>query len=229
MSSHYGRQQLVHLADKVSSYNDVILNVGFSDFSDMLNQGLKSSDRSIRDFAWELVVKKYSPRLRRYIAASLRTCDLAVTFTDDIEQDTWITGLEKIRRFDSDDEEKFYRWLRAIAHNHIRNLSKGVIRHYKYHQKEDAAGGDLDELDRSPSKQETNEDAIALKQQIAALVDVLNTLSDRDQELITRNILNAEQPRELAVEYGIESQSVTKALQRAKIRIREKLESTKEE
>src|SRR5262245_7930585 len=70
--------------------------------------------------AWDDLLKFYAGELRRDIEVSLRKRDLPVNLAEDIEQETWITAIQKIKDFHWESDEKFYHWLRVISLNHIR-------------------------------------------------------------------------------------------------------------
>lgn len=69
--------------------------------------------------AWDVMLRNHAGDLRRDIAISLRKRGLSEELVDDIEQETWLTAVRKIAEFVWVDEDKFYRWLRAISLNHI--------------------------------------------------------------------------------------------------------------
>src|SRR3990172_4077526 len=86
--------------------------------------GWVESLRNMDDDAWDKLLQYYAVDLRHDIEISLRKRGLPSELVDDIEQETWLTAVRKFDEFVWEDEEKFYRWLRAISFNHVRKYGR---------------------------------------------------------------------------------------------------------
>jgi RNA polymerase sigma factor (sigma-70 family) len=180
--------------------------------------------KSLNAEAWDLLLRQYAADLRQDIRISVRKRGLSEDIVDDIEQETWLTAVRKISEFNWDNEVKLYNWLRVIALNHIRMYQRQRL-NQKTDSVDDNANDDhtdneLEKFQKLWGEYESSiEDAIVLGELYAALDSALHSLKPIEQEILVRWI-TGEQPRHLAVIYGIKPRTVSMQLLRAKDKIK---------
>jgi RNA polymerase sigma factor (sigma-70 family) len=165
----------------------------------------------------------YSSALRQDIQKSLRKRGLPLDVIDDIEQETWLIAIRRIRdEFTWVDEDRFYHWLRCIALNHVhtyRRKQSGYVSFSDF-QEDDRT---LDEfMDSYIWSGQSIEDEVIRHERLAALDRIIRTLPPRDGEILMRRLMGAT-PRELAKEYGMKPESLRMILWRAKTKIESEL------
>ena len=186
-----------------------------------LVKNLKSSEPAVYEQAWEALLQQYADDLRRDILKSLNKRGISPDYADDIEQQTWLTAVRKVKDFELLGEGKLYRWLRVISLKHILNLVRGV--------KDDLSLEGLDEeAQKGPSllldhllykngvHSQSAEVEALLQERLAVLVDVIRILSPRDREIVMRRWVGDEKPQDFAHEYKVTAHAISKVLTRAK-------------
>jgi RNA polymerase sigma factor (sigma-70 family) len=171
--------------------------------------------------AWEILLRHHARDLRRDITISLRKRQLSTDWVEDIQQETWMTVVKEIDRFDWQGEDKFYNWLRSIARHHIQTLNHKV--------KHNAIS--FDEIDDNEVEkglsldlfmyvhglvEDSPENEVALRESMAALDAALQRLKPREREIVMRRLIWRETPREMAADYGVKPESISMILARAK-------------
>jgi RNA polymerase sigma factor (sigma-70 family) len=171
--------------------------------------------------AWEELVKYFAGDLRHDIEISLRKRALPLDVVGDIEQETWLTAIKKIKEFHGEIGEKFYHWLRVISLNHIRTYWKAQsagISMADFRESE-TNGITPDELLETRSFSETSlEEEIIIKERFLEMDRVLRTLSPTAQEIFMRWLMG-ETPRQLAVAFKIKPRSISQGIFRIKQQI----------
>ncbi len=163
----------------------------------------------------------YSSTLRVDIEKSLRKRGLSLEVVDDIEQETWITAIRRIREeFTWVDEERFYHWLRCIALNNVRTYARKQSMYISFSDFQGDDGALDDFMDNFVWSSQSIEDAVIRHERLSALDQIIRALPPRDGEILMRRIMG-ETPRELATQYHMKPKSLRMLLWRAK----EKLES----
>lgn len=171
--------------------------------------------------AWEILLRHHARDLRRDITISLRKRQLSTDWVEDIQQETWMTVVKEIDRFDWQGEDKFYNWLRSIARHHVQTLNHKV--------KHNAIS--FDEIDDNEVEkglsldlfmyvhglvEDSPENEVALRESMAALDAALQRLKPREREIVMRRLIWRETPREMAADYGVKPESISMILARAK-------------
>jgi RNA polymerase sigma factor (sigma-70 family) len=177
--------------------------------------------KALESAAWDDLMKFYSDDLRADIEKSLRKRGLPLDWAADVEQDTWLTAVRKIEKFQGDLVENLYHWLRVVALNHIRMTTRrqklATISLDQIEAQETVTGISLDHfLYEHGMSDPTPEQALLHQERLMALELAVRELSPREQEILLRHMFDNLKPRELAVIYGIEARSVSTVLRRAK-------------
>jgi RNA polymerase sigma factor (sigma-70 family) len=171
--------------------------------------------------AWEILLHHHARDLRRDITISLRKRQLSTDWVDDIQQETWMTVVKEIDKFDWQGEGKFYNWLRSIARHHIQTLNHKV--------KHNAIS--FDEIDDNEVEkglsldlfmyvhglvEDSPENEVAMRESMAALDTALQRLKPREREIVMRRLIWRETPKQMAADYGVKPESISMILARAK-------------
>jgi RNA polymerase sigma factor (sigma-70 family) len=182
--------------------------------------------RQCDEAAWDILLKYFAEDLRADILASLRKRRLPESWLEDIEQETWLTAIQRLEDFVWVNEEKFYHWLRVISLNHIRRYQAIEGRGVSLADSEDAdIAEDLENFVEAWRSQELNpEDLTELKESYRALDLALRSLQPREQEILL-HWLGGKKPRELARMYNMQATSISMLLLRAKDKIRSTLKN----
>lgn len=172
--------------------------------------------------AWEALVTYYREQLRDDIRAGLQSRGLSIELVSDVEQQMWLRALEKIGEFQYESDEKLYHWLRALGKYSIYNYRKWAsnkrivvpeleeaLNRIEYHLGlyEDSPEVDLIAIDNEEERAEM-------------ILQALKELPRREQKIVTRYYLMNESRETIAENYGIQPDSVTKVLNRARKSIR---------
>jgi len=133
---------------------------------------------------------------------------------EDVTQDAMLTALTSLQRYSPRSGTRFAAWLTAIAMNTMR-------RRFRRQRPELTATGELPEV---PIESDVGDDIDRARQR-AALLRALAELGPREREIVSLRYgadLNAS---EIAVETGIEPANVRKILERARVRLGERIEA----
>lgn len=161
--------------------------------------------------AWEELLVLYKARLHRDIIISLRKRGLAAAMAEDIEQQTWMTAVQKIHSFVDRGEDKLYCWLRAISVNHVRSLQR---------QQDTTAIPDSECEGYYGYYAEATEQIVIRREQLAAIFQVIGGLKPQVQHLLLRCLLG-EKPETLVASFPhLKRRSISQAMFRARRRIR---------
>jgi RNA polymerase sigma factor (sigma-70 family) len=171
--------------------------------------------------AWDKLMRYYAADLRRDILRSLRKRGLDEQHVEDIEQETWLTAVEKIKAFEFQDEDKLYNWLRKISVNHIMTLIHKLERRKNNPSLEEIEERENSELpldvflfahgwyDDSP------ENTVEMNEFMKALSRAFKFLRPIEQEILVRRLVWGETPRDMAKEYGMQPNSISVMLVRS--------------
>jgi RNA polymerase sigma factor (sigma-70 family) len=171
--------------------------------------------------AWEVLLRDHAPKLRRDIIISLRKRGLASDWVDDIQQETWVTVVKDINKFDWQGEDKFYNWLRSIARHHIQTLNHKVKNNtISFDAIDDytvETGLSLDLfMYTNGLVEDSPENEVALRESLSALDGALQKLKPREREIVMRRLIWRETPKEMAADYGVKPESISMILARSK-------------
>lgn len=169
--------------------------------------------------AWEDLLQTYALPLHADIVTSMRKRGLPPDLADDIQQETWLTAVQKIAEFQCEGDGKLYNWLRAISLNHIRNHWRKCRNVISFDEVEDSESPNtLDHFLRSQGLAvEGVEHQVVIRQQLAELDKFLQTLKPRDRDIVLRRLLYEEKPEELSRRYpGLKNQSISQLVFRAR-------------
>jgi RNA polymerase sigma-70 factor, ECF subfamily len=185
--------------------------------------------KHLDEAAWEMLLALYGGQLHRDILTSLRRRGLPDSEAEDIQQETWITAIQKIDDFEGG--EKLYYWLRVISLNHIRSL-----------RRKQRSTTSLDEIE---AEYESNgktldsflyihhlstpgvEGEIEHQQQLEHVGKALLKMNLQDRDMFLKRYLWQKKPLNLAQEYpSMSAHTIAQRLLRARRRIRLWLEVT---
>ncbi|MDX2141463.1 MAG: sigma-70 family RNA polymerase sigma factor [Chloroflexota bacterium] len=177
------------------------------------------------ELAWEILVARHAPDLRRAIQQQLHSNGLPLDLLDDVEGETWRTAIRKMADFTWMGDDKLRNWLSSIAHHHIQTFAR-VDRKY-LPSMEDVEGRNLENefaldlfLFSNGLVDMSAEDCVLLAERLAELDSALQALSLRDREIFLASLLDNVDRAELAERYEIEEDSVSQILWRCKNRLR---------
>lgn len=178
---------------------------------------LQAMDRD----AWDSLLSSYTDSLRSYVnwqAARYQSVDEATR--EDVIQQTWMTVVENIAGFEYRGENRLYPWIKTIAYNHLRNAWRRT-----YHAGDESFEGFEDDhsLDNFLHENGLFDDSMESKtlrrERMLALDAALRELNARDREIVTRRFVWGEKPQQLAEVYGLEPQTVSAIITKAKKKI----------
>ena len=177
--------------------------------------------KGLESKAWDDLVRCYGDELRSDIQSSIRKRGLPLDWAGDIEQDTWMTAIQKIGDFDWQTVDKFYHWLRVIALNRVRMLKRkqyDELFSMDAIEEHEAAGGmSLDSFLYTHGISEGSpEQRLLYRERMSLLEGAMRELKPRDREILLRRMIHGETPRELALIYGVEARSISMILLRSK-------------
>ena len=190
-----------------------------------LVEKLKCNDEQ----AWEDAFELYAAFIHYDIVVSLRKRGLPADYADDIQQEAWLTAVQKIGEFTCDGENKFYHWLRAISFNHVRNLWRKQRQTVSFEAIDEAeAPNGLDYFLRANGLTVNNtEDCVILREQLAAIDHILMDFKPREREIVLRRLLWDEKPEDLALLFpALKTRSISQMLFRARKAIRVQIDKT---
>lgn len=167
--------------------------------------------------AWQDMIDVYTLSLHRDVVASLRKRGLPADYAEDITQETWLVAVQKISEFVCDGPDKFYRWVRAISLNHVRNLWRKQRKTVSFDELAEMPSGLDHFLWANKLTADNPEDEVSLREQLSALDRALQKLKPSERELLLRRLLGGEKPEALAEHYPwLNPRSISQTLFRAK-------------
>ncbi len=172
--------------------------------------------------AWDLLLSTYTDSLLSYVTwlAGTKYQSVDQTVCEDVIQQTWITVIEAIGGFEYRGEGRLYPWIRTIAYNHLRNAWRAT---------QQASGQSFEgfeddfSLDSFLHDNGLFDDSLESKtlrrERMMALDAALRQLSARDREIVMRRFMWGEKPQQLAEVYGLEPQTISAIIGKAKKKI----------
>lgn len=145
----------------------------------------------------------YHPRIFAYVAYRVGAAEDA----EDITAEVFMRAVSGLAGFTYRGEGAFSAWLFQIAHNEVR-------RHYGRRQK-DSAALSLDDLPEIESDSPPVDQQVQRKEQFAALRDLIERLSPRQQEIVTLKFFGELRNREIAAVLSLDERTVAAHLSRA--------------
>jgi RNA polymerase sigma factor (sigma-70 family) len=217
--------QRLHLIRRTESGNYRFLHLLLRDyFADRLLNQIKQLDADV----WKRMHLLYSERLIRSIHYNLRTYRLPNNYSpEDIEQETWLAAIKYINKFGFVKGGLLFFWLRRISFNQIRKAVKSQNRYtISFDILEDLLADDDKQLNdwNKLITQTDIEQNFMLNDDVQSILQALNELKPRDRDILFRRILFGETRAQLAVQYGIRPNTVSKIIGRAKTQVRKTFE-----
>ena len=164
----------------------------------MLRRAVLAGDES----AWRTWYNETFDELWHYVRWR---CGGRGDWADEIVQETWMTAVRRVRRFDPR-QGSFLVWLRGIAANVVRNHIRAQMRLMK---REQLARGQLGQDITDRPQQENGKQA----QQIAVALDAL---PERQEAVLRAKYLEGRSVAEIAVEQGDTPKAIESLLSRAR-------------
>jgi RNA polymerase sigma-70 factor (ECF subfamily) len=134
---------------------------------------------------------------------------------EDVTQDAMLTALTSLDRYSPRSGTRFAAWLTTIAVNTTR-------RRFRRRRPELTATGELPEVANADSDLG---DDIDLAQRRAALLQALAELEPREREIVSLRYGSELNATEIAAQLGMEAANVRKILERARVRLGERIEA----
>lgn len=157
--------------------------------------------------AWRTWYEETFDDLHRYVRWR---CGGRRDWADEIVQETWLTAVRRIRRFDPR-QGSFLAWLRGIAANILRNELRHQRRSPRFQQ---PTNGQMDEDDKAVPKEEDGD----REQRIAAALDAL---PQREEDALRAKYLEGLSVAEIASAGSETPKAVESLLSRARQAFRE--------
>lgn len=146
--------------------------------------------------------RHYFPRIYAYVAARVgRKHD-----AEDVVSEIFVKVVEALNRFEYRGEGSFTAWLFRIAHNH-------VVQFYR-RQGRSAQAISLDDVPQLRSDLPSPDEAYLQKERFARLLEMLDTLSPRRQEIISLRFFGELRNQEIAEVLGLSEKTVASHLSR---------------
>jgi RNA polymerase sigma-70 factor (ECF subfamily) len=173
-------------------------------------EGGRSAAPSISEL--EEMFREMHPRIFAYIRSRVNS----VAEAEDLTADILERALTHISSFDAT-KGAFSTWLFRIAHNMWVNHLKKKKRRGRYHAEFDSATYAVPDGDPSP------EQDMVRKEQTARMLECLDTLSERQQEILTLRFAGQLTNREIARVLEMNERTVSVTILRALRRLRQML------
>jgi RNA polymerase sigma-70 factor (ECF subfamily) len=157
--------------------------------------------------AWRTWYDETFDDLYRYVRWR---CGGRKDWADEIVQDTWLTAVRRMRRFDPR-QGSFLAWLRGIAANLLRNELRKRRRTPKFQQSPDGEIGDAGKNSLPADNQQREEEVAA----------ALDALSEREEAVLRAKYLDGLSVAEIARAGGETPKAVESLLSRARQAFRE--------
>jgi RNA polymerase sigma-70 factor (ECF subfamily) len=167
----------------------------------------RAGDRAAR----QRLYRQHVQRVFRTVRGMLRSDAEA----EDVTQDAMLTALTSLDRYSPRSGTRFAAWLTAIAVNTTR-------RRFRRRQPELTATGELPDV-ADPAGDVAGD--IDLARQRAALLQALAELEPREREIVSLRYGSDLNATEIAAQMGMEAANVRKILERARVRLGERIEA----
>jgi RNA polymerase sigma factor (sigma-70 family) len=178
--------------------------------------------KAMDEDAWDELLTLYASDLHEDILASLNKRGLPTRHADDIQQQTWVTVIQRIEEFDCLNGYDFYNWVRVISLNHIRNFSRkkrAATSLDAIDDQSEETGVTLDSVLylNASYKEDNPETQIVLSEQIAAIVNVIDMFKTYQKEIFIRCVLLGEKPAYVSKDFDqLKPRSISQLLTRMK-------------
>ncbi|MBL8145997.1 MAG: sigma-70 family RNA polymerase sigma factor [Anaerolineae bacterium] len=176
---------------------------------------------SIRDrdpASWDVLIDSFADQLRADIRISLLKQRLPVELLEDVSQETWLTAFRNIHTFVWEDEERFYRWLRVIACNHIYRARRHAGREQSVDEYEEGENELRPFFELYHLQGRGVEDEVEAGEQMLALAQAMKMLKAEEREILVRWLMG-ETPRVLAADYQKQPRTISVTIWRAKQKV----------
>jgi RNA polymerase sigma-70 factor (ECF subfamily) len=170
-------------------------------------RGLRDAVLAGDDRAWRAWFEQEYAPLESYV---LWRCGSLSGLADDVVQETWITAVRKIRRFDPE-AGSFHRWLCGIAANVIRNQLRSRRRRTAR----------LELLNGTADREDLT---VQQRDQAEQVARALAQLQPRHEEALRMKYLERMSVAEIATAWGETEKAVESVLSRARDAFREAYE-----
>ena len=168
--------------------------------------------------SWDVLIDSFAEQLRADIRISLLKQRLPAELLEDVSQETWLTAFRNIHTFVWEDEERFYRWLRVIACNHIFRARR--------HTEREQSVDDFDEGENELRpffeiyhlQGRSVEDEVEAGEQMLALIQAMKMLKPDEREILVRWLMG-ESPRVLAADFQKQPRTISVTIWRAKQKV----------
>jgi RNA polymerase sigma-70 factor (ECF subfamily) len=167
----------------------------------------RAGDRAAR----QRLYRQHVQRVFRTVRGMLRSDAEA----EDVTQDAMLTALTSLDRYSPRSGTRFAAWLTTIAVNTTR-------RRFRRRRPELTATGELPEV-ADPAVDVAGE--IDIARQRAALLQALAELEPREREIVSLRYGSDLNATEIAAQVGMEAANVRKILERARVRLGERIEA----
>ena len=167
----------------------------------------RAGDRAAR----QRLYRQHVGRVYRTVRGMLRSDAEA----EDVTQDAMLTALTSLDRYSPRSGTRFAAWLTTIAVNTTR-------RRFRRRRPELTATGELPDV-ADPHGDLAGD--LDLDRQRAALLQALTELEPREREIVSLRYGSDLNAREIAAQLGMEPANVRKLLERARIRLGERIEA----
>jgi len=170
----------------------------------VLRQAVLAGDET----AWRAWCLESFDELDRFV---LWRCGGRRDAADDIVQETWLTAVRRIRRFDPT-RASFLAWLRGIAANVRRNQAR---REKRITGERFSTNGEASIDPASPASQTDSAEVVA---------EVLDALTDRQEAVLRAKYFDGLTVDEIASSWGETSKAIESLLTRSRAAFRERFE-----
>ena len=167
----------------------------------------RAGDRAAR----QRLYRQHAQRVFRTVRGMLRSDAEA----EDVTQDAMLTALTSLDRYSPRSGTRFAAWLTTIAVNTTR-------RRFRRRRPELTATGELPEV-ADPAGDVAGD--FDLARQRAALLQALAELEAREREIVSLRYGSDLNATEIAAQLGMEAANVRKILERARVRLGERIEA----
>jgi RNA polymerase sigma factor (sigma-70 family) len=181
--------------------------------------------QAMDEAAWEELLERYSKRLYDAIVVSLRKRGLNESSAEDIQQQTWLTAVQRIDEFVPEANYSLYYWLRVIALNHVRNLARKTRYTVSFEEVDDTSEEKHTSLDifmaRHDIVVEGPEEQVIAGELSGMVLRVLDDYKPYQRDIFLKRVLWDVTPTELALNYpDLKPRSISQLLTRIKKGVR---------
>jgi RNA polymerase sigma factor (sigma-70 family) len=177
--------------------------------------------QAMEEEAWEELLERHSKPLYDAIVVSLRKRGLNESSAEDIQQQTWLTAVQRINEFVPEANCSLYHWLRVIALNHVRNLTRKTRYMVSFEEVDDTSEEKHTSLDiflaRNDIVVEGPEKDVIAEELSGMVLRVLDDYKPYQRDIFLKRVLWDVTPIELALSYpDLKPRSISQLLTRIK-------------